>query len=389
VKLARAYDVLVASADPPDPFGNAAGRWYYVLAKSLADRGHRVRWLASYPDDVSAERARTALQHTNVQLKLYPCRSRSWLRQKAGTARRPYSYFISDEFARDMREERRRGYDILHLEQTPAGWLGLGAPRTLLSVLWLASVDLAHASTLSFRANLSRLTMTHLERRFLRRFDNLHVLTTEDAAIIRALNPAADVFIAPLGIDPTLYRFDPCDVTEPVVGLIGSMGWMPGYQAALRLLAIWPRIKASVPRAHLLIAGWGATRLEKKSEARPDVTILGDVADAEAFFRRLAVMVFPAGQSSGMKVKVLEAMAYGVPVVTTPQGLAGIDAVDGVHASVEDDDDGLVRRVVGLLHDRPLRRDMRCAARRLVQEKYSPEPILDQVEAIYQRVRTC
>src|SRR5689334_13698885 len=129
----RQLDILIGSTEPPDPFGNAAGRWYYALAKGLSGRGHRVRWLAAFSEPASANRARSMLSSTPLDLRLYPYAKRSWLNRKIGTIRRPYAYVISSDLARDMEREQRRGYDVLHLEQTSAGWLGLGAARALLS----------------------------------------------------------------------------------------------------------------------------------------------------------------------------------------------------------------------------------------------------------------
>ena len=51
------FEIVVVSPEAPDPFGNPAGRWYYVLAKGLSERGHRVRWLAAYTQEAYAARA--------------------------------------------------------------------------------------------------------------------------------------------------------------------------------------------------------------------------------------------------------------------------------------------------------------------------------------------
>jgi len=85
-------------------------------------------------------------------------------------------------------------------------------------------------------------------------------------------------------------------------------------------------------------------------------------------------------------VKVLEAFALGVPVVTTSEGIEGLPARDGVEAGVADDDSGLIERTVALLGD-PGRADrQRQAARALVESHSGPGPVLDAVEDIYRGV---
>ena len=87
-----------------------------------------------------------------------------------------------------------------------------------------------------------------------------------------------------------------------------------------------------------------------------------------------------------MKVKNLEAMAYGVPVVTTWEGVEGMSYVNGRHCFVEDTDEGLAERVVELLDSPTKRRRMRDEARRLIEQKYSPVPTVDAVEQIYREI---
>jgi glycosyltransferase involved in cell wall biosynthesis len=89
-------------------------------------------------------------------------------------------------------------------------------------------------------------------------------------------------------------------------------------------------------------------------------------------------------QGSGVKVMVLEAMAWGIPVVTTTDGIEGIEAVDGRDCFVADEDEAFAQRVVELLRDRDLRRTCRQRARALIEVKHSPAPVVDRLEQVYQ-----
>jgi glycosyltransferase involved in cell wall biosynthesis len=87
-----------------------------------------------------------------------------------------------------------------------------------------------------------------------------------------------------------------------------------------------------------------------------------------------------------MKVKVLEAMAYGVPTVTTTEGIAGIEAVDGRHVGIADDDEVFAEKVVALLRNEVARRTMRLTARQLVEQRYSPRPVLRELHTLYEEI---
>ena len=113
-----------------------------------------------------------------------------------------------------------------------------------------------------------------------------------------------------------------------------------------------------------------------------------NLAHPTDFFSRVAVMAYAPARGTGMKVKVLESMAYGVPVVTTAEGAEGLACEDGVHCSIREDDEGLAEAIV-VAAERRQEPSRRCAkaARSLVQTRYSREPFLAQMIALYDQVR--
>jgi glycosyltransferase involved in cell wall biosynthesis len=174
-------------------------------------------------------------------------------------------------------------------------------------------------------------------------------------------------------------------VREPVVGLLGSMHWLPSRSAAERLITrIWPHVKRAVPPARLLVGGWNARRyLDRYAGA--GVTIVENLAHPTEFFSRVAVLAYAPVRGTGVKVKVLESLAYGVPVVTTGEGIEGIDGEDGVHCWVREDDDALAARIVDVLGDEGQRTRMREAGRALVEARHAPRPVLEQMLGAYER----
>jgi len=97
-------------------------------------------------------------------------------------------------------------------------------------------------------------------------------------------------------------------------------------------------------------------------------------------------MVYAPTQGSGMKVKVMESMAYGVPVVTTWEGVEGIDYQNGRECWVAETDEELAGKVCQLLQNPGERRQMRLAARTVIEERYSPRPVVDRMISVYQQI---
>jgi len=381
--------VVVVMVEPPLPFGSAAGRWYYVLIRGLVERGHRVTAFAvcSNPSDVEA--AASMFPAPQYDLRCHPIENRNGVAAKLETIRRPHLHLFRDEVRRELAAVLREGYDVLHLETLWSGWTALDVDpaKVLVNLHHLYAIDDANSSFVDIRTGLHRALRKRAERSLLRRFGTIAAITPrlENAArkITRGKVP---VYRFPFAIDPTLYRFVPTEErpTRPVVSLIGSIHWRPSYSAAVRLVTrLWPGIKRQVPDAKLRIVGWRARSMLRDYLELPDVEIIEDVPDIRPYFNDSSVLVHAADHASGIKVKIVEAMAFGVPVVTNTEGIEGLPARDGVHLLVSDDDRGIIERTAALLRNVPEQERMRLAARELIEKQCSPARALDAVECCY------
>jgi glycosyltransferase involved in cell wall biosynthesis len=297
---------------------------------------------------------------------------------------------FSREFRQDLNRELSAGFDVLHLEQIWSGWLGLThAERAVLNIHYLYELDLAGVPAGSAANFALRLLTRRAERFLLRQYPTLCTLTPRLSAHVQQLAPAADVYTVPLGLDLSLYacRGRQSTASKPVVSLIGSFYWQPSISAGLRLLTrLWPEIKRRLPEAQLQIVGREARTALRQFLSLPDVTIEENVPDILPYFRASDVLLYAPQQGSGMKVKVLEAFALGVPVVTNGEGVEGLPAVDGVHAGICEDDAGLIERAVALLRSQQKREQHRLAARSLLESHCSPAVTLAGIEQVYDRV---
>jgi len=306
--------------------------------------------------------------------------------QKWRTLRQPYSYSLSDELQRALDAELRKGYDILQLEQLWSGYLAAGRERVLTSVHHFELLDLAGVWHPSWRFLMSKSLMCYAEKKLLPRLQHLRTTTQRLAKTAAAFNPTASVHTVPIALEPSIFGFTVEDRTsEPTIGFVGSMNWSPGYLAAERMITrVFPRVRVRRPDARLLLVGWNAWQVLARHLDTPGVEIIANVPDARPYFHSLQVFTYPTPQGSGMKVKILEAMASGIPVVTTTEGIEGVCVEDGVHAYVTDDDELLAERIVQLLDDSALRRKLRHQARQLIEEHYAPKPTAAALERVYQ-----
>jgi polysaccharide biosynthesis protein PslH len=383
--------ILLVFNAPPLPFGAADARWYYVLLKELVARGHQVTAFAVCPKAADADKARALFPAPAYDLRCYPIESyQPGLGNKLRTLRQPYSYMYSEELRRDLTAELAKPYDIIHLEQLWSGWLGLeDRDRALVNVHYLYSLDRDVDRDRSLETKVRELMTDRAERKLLTSFPHITVLSDRLSQHVRSVNPQAEVRTVPLGLDLSLYPFNPVKqrAPQPVVGLIGGFAWGPSYSAAERLLVhLWPEIKRQVPDAKLQIVGRDAQRALAKFGDIQGLEIFQDVPDPLPYFANTDVMLYAPVAGSGMKVKVMEAFALGTPVVTTADGVEGLPARDGVHAGICEDDRGLIDRTVALLADPSLADRLRINARTLLEEHCSPAVTVTQIERVYREM---
>lgn len=369
--------VVVVTAQPPAAEGGAAGRCVLAMLRGLRGHGVDVRAVApqlpyAVPADPPAD-----LDVTVVPLPAPgpppPSRlSHLW---------RPLPDLADPRFA-DVVRAAAADADLVHLDQVET------AP--LLRLLPAAVSTLVH---LHYRARLDaglgapwrpefrhRLEFALAERDVLRRADRLLATSAEVAATLRSGRTAVEVVPMPLDVAdyPVATHGD-----APVAGVIGTGSWAPTAGALRRLVdGVWPGVRRRRPDAQLAIAGRG-TSPPVDARPAPGVRSLGEVASAAEFLQSLAVLAYPPSRGSGVKVKVLEALACGVPVVTTPAGAEGLGPNDGL--LVETGDDRLAEHVARLLGDADERRQRGAAARAYVERVHAPLPATAALRAVYAR----
>jgi len=351
---------LVVLTQPPLPEGGAPGRTAIGLLRGLMEHGVDVRAIAarrgfSVPGEVPGD----------LPVEVVDVAPPGPLQARFRRVTRPLGE-LTGAFAERIRAAAADA-DLVHLEETETAWCDEGIDKpSLVHLHYLARLDRGVGAPWSkqFREVLDS---TRAERAALRR----HRWVVASSPVVAA-ELGHEAVLAPLSLDPSLYRPAPLD-GPPTAGLIGTAGWPP-TAAALRVLRdeVWPLVQ--VPGAELVVAGRGTERFGG----------LGEVESAREVFQRFSLLLFPLPRGSGMKVKVLEAIASGVPVVTTPAGAEGIEPSDGV--VVETEPRALAAAAAELLSDEQARRERGAAARKTFEERYSPGPATAPLVELYRRL---
>jgi glycosyltransferase involved in cell wall biosynthesis len=369
---------LVVLTQPPLPEGGAPGRCAIGLLRGLRAHGVEVHALAARQHFAARGEVPADL---NVEVVDVPPEPPGWA-ARWRRLRRPRGELGRGEFGARVREAAQQ-VDVVHLEETETAWADEGVTTpSLVHVHYLVRQDRRPGPPWR-RETRDLLELALAERAAVRRHRHLVASSPLVGAELRARAPEADVVVAPLSLDPRDYVPATLD-GPPVAGLIGTGAWPPTRAAVSRLLSsIWPQVRRRAPEARLLLAGRGLEFLAGR-DLGPGVELVGEVESAREFLHRLSVLVFPLSRGSGMKVKVLEAMASGVPAVTTAAGAEGIEANDGV--LVEAADDELAASAARLLLDSAERSERGAAGRAALERLYAPEPATRPLLELYSRM---
>ncbi len=202
-------------------------------------------------------------------------------------------------------------------------------------------------------------------------FDALAAISPREAAALAELLPGERVAALPAGVD--LAKLGELGAAEEPLGVlfVGALASGPNEDGAWAFARhVWPHVVAREPAARLYIVGSGPSARLRALHGRDGVTVTGDVADVRAWYERCAVVVSPLRWGSGMKGKVLEAMALRRPLVATAVSMEGIAAQSGEHYLAAETPEDFVEALCRLFLNPDEGARLAAAARRLVEERY-------------------
>jgi sugar transferase (PEP-CTERM/EpsH1 system associated) len=193
----------------------------------------------------------------------------------------------------------------------------------------------------------------------------------------------------PNGVDHAYFAPDGGAYDPDTISFVGRMDYYPNQECMFDFCAnVLPRIQARRPQTQLLIIGADPSPAVKRLAERPGVTVTGSVPDVRPYLRRSALMVAPLNIARGTQNKILEAMAAGVPVVTSAAAAGGVDAVAGEHFLVATTYEQHAAAVLRILEDRDERQRLAVAGRARMLSHHDWGRSMQRLDRVIERCLT-
>ena len=224
--------------------------------------------------------------------------------------------------------------------------------------------------------------MRRTEARLCARMDLVLAIHEPEAEALRALVPDARVEVVPIGVDPARFmeRVPP---STPTVLVAGAFGWAPNRHGLRRFLERgWPALRGLVPGITLRVVGRDLPVGELRELAGERAELVGYVERMEPEFARASLLLVPLWSGAGLRVKIVEAMMSGTPVVSTPLGAEGLGARPGREIVVAESPEDLAREAAALLGDPSRAAVMAAEARAFARERFSLDSIASRTGAL-------
>jgi sugar transferase (PEP-CTERM/EpsH1 system associated) len=394
--------VLLLTYGVPWPLNAGARIRNFHLIKELAGRAEI--FLYCLAKDETAISDTSELQKLCRVVHVYRPERRSLWRLvgtiaaalKNGIPWATWPFFYPDLAAQLRSTAHREAVGILQIEHSILAGYACAAPescRTVLSFHNVGSVQYARMARLDVslprRAGfwVKAWLMKRCESHYAARFNHCIAVSSTDADLLHRAHPSLAVSVVPNGVDCRELQPLPEPPSGNDILFAGVLGYPPNTDAVRFFCRdILPRIRREVPDARLLIVGQSPPP-ELRSLVTSEAVALGaDVAGVVPYYRRARLAVVPLRAGSGTRLKILEAMALGRPVVSTSVGCEGIGVTHGRDILIADGPEDFAVCVVSLLRDSALRAALAACARGTVEQSYDWQALAARQLEVYFRL---
>lgn len=213
--------------------------------------------------------------------------------------------------------------------------------------------------------------MSESEVRALREFDAHLVVSEHDASRLRTMNSGSRIQVIENGVDVDYYHDDDQTKIRKRIVFVGSMDYHANIQAAISFATnVWPMVHEKHSEMTLTIVGRDPSTSVRELATMAGVEVTGSVEDVRPYYREAVIAVVPLKVGGGSRLKILEAMAAGVPVLSTTLGVEGLYVHNGENILLSDSNEGLAGAIMSLMSDSDLRTQIISGGRKLVADRY-------------------
>lgn len=295
------------------------------------------------------------------------------------------------------------GIDVVQLEYTELGQYRKSVPEGVPVIL--TEIDLAFRSFHRRRqrgfhkrypegnsfgssaADLRRLFRYEVQA--CREVDQVHTMSLDDASHLSRFlaDGGSRIRVVPNGVDTTSFEhLDERSLPEDLL-YVGNYHHLPNVDALEYLVRdIWPLIRLRRNDVQLNVVGANPSDRVTRLGGKDGITVVGPVDDIRDAYRSHRVMLAPIRAGSGTRLKILEAFASGIPVISTSVGAEGINADNGIHLLIADTAVEFAEATIRLLEDEELRKRLSAAAQELVRSQYDWGRVAESLRLAYMEV---
>lgn len=236
--------------------------------------------------------------------------------------------------------------------------------------IWERTAKIARGLKSVYLHNLSR-RIKRFEKSYLNSYDVLVPITKRDGNILNQLGNQKPVHVSQTGVDTSSLIPNSKNLEYPSLFHLGSMEWAPNQEGLLWFLDnCWAKLRNKYPGLKLHIAGRNTPEWLKKKLDGSNIVFHGEVANAYKFMNSKAIMIVPLFSGSGMRIKIIEGMALGKSIVSTPIGTEGIATSTGKNIMIASDPPGFINAISQLVEDRELFESIGSNAIEFIHENF-------------------
>ncbi|WP_298817348.1 glycosyltransferase family 4 protein [Chloroflexus sp.] len=290
----------------------------------------------------------------------------------------------------------REYFDIIHADQLNMAPFAVDLPGGA-RIIDQHNAVWTIVARMAGRADLIRRIGLQIEARRLRRaearlcacFDGMLAVSEPDYTFLRLAAAEVGVVLPPTAIIPiaidTRAEIPIQRHANPDTILsMATMFWPPNVDGVLWFAReVWPLVRQAVPYARVALVGSRPPATVRQLAADPAITVPGYVEDPRPYLERTAALIVPVHAGGGMRVKILEALARGLPVVSTTIGYEGIEVTPGKHLLVGDTPAAFAAALIQLLRDPALGQRLAAQGRRVAEERYDWRVVCPAIEQLY------
>jgi glycosyltransferase involved in cell wall biosynthesis len=217
--------------------------------------------------------------------------------------------------------------------------------------------------------------------------DVIVTITDVDKKVFERLGFKKPIVTCITGVDVAAYETKRSDVVKPrTIFHFASMDWMPNQEAVDWFLEkCWPTILKAMPDSKFVIAGRYMPQRFLKLNL-PNVLVIEKVADSKVFYNEHQIMLVPLLSGSGLRIKIIEGMAYGKAIVSTSIGAEGIRVTSGKNIVIADDPEQFSKAIIDLLTHDALRNRLEIEAREFARQEFDNQKVVFQLVEFYKSI---